>query len=34
MQPRGVWTMDAKGYFDSNILNGSELGDRKAGEWL
>lgn len=34
MQPKGVWTMDKEGYFDSNILNGSGLGDRGLAEWL
>lgn len=26
--------MDEEGYFDNNILNGSELGDRGVGKWL
>lgn len=26
--------MGKEGYFDSNILNGSDLGDGEVGEWL
>lgn len=29
-----VWTMAKEGYFDSSILNGSDLGDREVREWL